>query len=440
MGKNKKIPLFNILLGGCVFLLAVFIISAGWNRLRDLPGKESETGKERRTSGTEKQEETDLSVVRAHIQETYGNHLELIEEVEESGTKQLQITLPVQDKEAARIKKEIETAYPGAVVFRLSNNLDGRLIVTEEDDDRYKLDILFQYNMYETCRLVSMDDIDRYRTEIDVRSIEEQVDEDICDDIEKTPRIVPYEKEFVEDGDLLKISFRVYDGDIEYLHATCETVLCGHINFDEQIESSVKGRKLGETYYLDYYRSGKKIKCEVTPLYCYRLEEYIVADDVFARENSVYQTMKEWREARIRDKMKWQRKELWDDLILRLGEASEFVFDEEILTRKAAELYVSTTMLAEEFGIETEDIIEHLYFGSTEKYIRFCYAQARQEIAEYLLVHGIAEFAALSVKPGEMLEFCRNNGLDWEQLDESGKAEYSYELLREKVRAYMIGP
>ena len=383
-----------------------------------------------------RQNHKNVLLIKEEIQRLYDSSIISAETVKNN---KVLVVLSLQNPQSLNIKKEIEDKYPGKIIFQLKNLEVKSPIVTPEDEEASRRDPMFRYHLYEGCQLLQMGDIENYRKEVSVNT-ENKIEERISIRLKQFPTVIAIEKEIVEENDLVKISYRVFDGEKEYLNVGNQTVRCGKVNFDSQIEGSVKGKRVGEPYTINYYNnqwSSSTLQCEIIPLFCYYVED-AVANDEFARKNTQYQSMQEWRIALKDAILEEKKEELWEQIVTELIQSSTFTLNQDVLTQKAADLYLLTKLMANEFDMETDDLVEEMYHGSTEDFILYCYERSKMEIQEYLLVTAIATYASLSVSRQELEDDCGLNGITITQLEDNEIEDLSYLILRAKVKDYMI--
>ena len=371
------------------------------------------------------------------IRERYGASIVAVDLAEDK--RMIQVDLSLQNPQTISIKHEIEEKYRGRIVFRLFNFETESIIVTAEEQEAAKREPVFRYQLYESCKLIQIGDINNFRIK-ERYNVNAQIDETISFRLRQFPILVPIEKEFVEENDLLKISYRVFDETREYVNVAQETVRCGKVNFDSLIEESVKGKRIGQAYTIKYNNnlwSATTLQCEIVPLFCYYVED-AVANDEFARKHTQYQSMQEWREALKQSILAEKKEELWNRVLSKIIETSTFLLDEDYLTKKAADLYVAAKLMAGEFGLNPNDLVEEIYHGSAEDFILSCYANSKEIIQEYLIITVIAKYASLSVSTQELEELCVQNGDNLKQMEEDQIKELAYLVLREKVKNYMV--
>ena len=236
-------------------------------------------------------------------------------------------------------------------------------IATWEDQARAELKYILQNGLMEGSRLTELGDAESVRTilpEPDPAGIEAYMQRRV----ELLPRIIRLEKQTVEPGDLLKISWRVYDETQEYPlfgNGKAETVRCGKSNFDEQIELSVEGRTVGETYTISYTSDlvAGPLFCDITPLYIYTVEPAEL-NDTFVKENTEYQTIGEWRSVLLEEERRAGQPEAWDAVLKKLLPECRFKMNEKRLkqsdtpekTEALVKEYLLVKALADRYEIE----------------------------------------------------------------------------------------
>ena len=273
-------------------------------------------------------------------------------------------------------------------------------IATWEDQGRAELKYVLQNGLMEGSRLTELGDVESVRTRLpepDPAEIEAYMQRRV----ELFPRIIRSEKQTVEPGDLLKISWRVYDETQEYPqfgNGKAETVRCGISNFDEQIELSVEGRTVGETYTISYTNDlvAGPLFCDITPLYIYTVEPAEL-NDTFVKENTEYQTVEEWRSALLEEERRAGQPEAWDAVLKKLLPECRFKMNEKRLKQS-----------------ETPERMEAL-------------------VKEYLLVKALADRYGIEVTAADLTAYCTRHGIRPETQTVTDSVVSEWRTLRELV-------
>ncbi len=273
-------------------------------------------------------------------------------------------------------------------------------IATWEDQGRAELKYVLQNGLMEGSRLTELGDVESVRTRLpepDPAEIEAYMQRRV----ELFPRIIRSEKQTVETGDLLKISWRVYDETQEYPqfgNGKAETVRCGKSNFDEQIELSVEGRTVGETYTISYTSDlvAGPLFCDITPLYIYTVEPAEL-NDTFVKENTEYQTVEEWRSALLEEERRAGQPEAWDAVLKKLLPECRFKMNEKRLKQS-----------------ETPERTEAL-------------------VKEYLLVKALADRYEIKVTAADLTVYYTRHGIRPETQTVTDSAVSEWRTLRELV-------
>lgn len=314
---------------------------------------------------------------------------------------------------------------------------------TDEDISRIRKDMVFDYDLNKIGELLKLGNIEEAKTEaapIDESVIEEEMQRFLTNN----PPIVVSEKKKVEDDDLLMISYCIRDEKEIYDKAERVTVKCGKILSDSIIDSSVKGREVGETYIIEYplekryaVQPGTYAECEIKILYIYTLSEAKL-DDSYAKDYAGYPSVEEWREA-LRNEARIRNRQIaWADVVKKLAAASEFRINSEELINRSTEFAFGVKIRAELLGMTEEEYIRILTGDSAEDYIKWAYGQCEKEVHEILIVEALAKKMGYSVSEKELEEACKAADVVFSDLNEKEKDKWRYYLLLDKVAGYMV--
>lgn len=379
--------------------------------------------------------------IKKRILADYGKKVVSVEYDISQDLFKLIVGLPLHSDLASETRRQLEADYPGKLKYKLvDSGSDQVYIVTEEDQNRYRQGLMLRYTLYEGCRLVETPDIESAKKNVTYLS-DSSVQELMHSMLEKYPEIVPQDKTLVEENDLVKISYCIFSETREYMKVEMETVKCGFVNFDNQIEESVRGKTVGESYTIPYNNpdiSEDTLYCRIEPLFIYYTKPAELNNE-FVRAHTPYQSVSEWENALVAEDEQAFKEEQWKLLVWNLASESGFEIDEDIIAQQAADLYLSSTLIAKEFGLDVQDYMLQKYSNeSSEDFLLRLYRICEEQIKEYLLVQAIAAYAGIEIQDAEIKDVCERNGTVWEELDVENHALILLSLLKNKVVDYMM--
>jgi len=287
---------------------------------------------------------------------------------------------------------------------------------------------------YQNCYISELGDYRKYNSKI-VEIKQEEIDHVIKSELDGRPTINVLEDSVVEDGDLVMISYEIVDQGETVVKAEKETVKVGKVNFDTLIEQSVKNRKVGELYSIQYSNTKMGLHdavCYIKPLYIYTL---IPAElnDRFVQTHFDYKTVDEWKNAIRKDLEEEKITLAWDGFIDYIVESSDFELDEGILYDRAAELALQTEGRAIAENMTMDEYTMRTMGFSEAQFYHQCYSICKKNIQEYLLVGAIASSSSLNVSNQEFQEYCLENDLDKGNLPEEEKIYVYYYVLKNEI-------
>ncbi|MBO4872494.1 MAG: hypothetical protein J5496_03660 [Lachnospiraceae bacterium] len=288
------------------------------------------------------------------------------------------------------------------IIFSEKN---GYSITTPESLERAKLDQILKNELFDDCHLIKLGNIDAARTPAAEPS-REQIERFMQRRVENAPMILRSEKSLVEEGDLLKASWRIYSETKIYedLMMKEETIRCGETTpspYRQVIERSVEGRKVGETFTIEMNREAfgadEPLWCDVTIRYIYTVTPAVL-DDAFVRTNTEYDSVEAWREALFREELRDYQSAAWEEVLEKLLPASSFRLNEGKIREKTE---------------NPDDTIA--------------------QIKEYLLVRALADACGIEVTAEDTCDYCSRNRINPEAQTVRQAAVTEWRVLRELV-------
>lgn len=281
----------------------------------------------------------------------------------------------------------------------------------EEDNDREAVRALIEKDLVNGSRLKKLGDAEAAVTEAE-RPSGQAIEEYMQRQVSLFPEITKLDKEIVEDGDLLRLSYGIYSETLWYTSvdkAPELPVRCGaETAFGlEDIQTSVKGRKVGETYTIPYtggmFDAGEPLFCDITILYIYTTEAAQL-NDAFVQAHTAYRTVEEWRSALYREEWIANRGPAWEKAFNQLMAESSFALDEKKIEKNAADP-----------------------------------EQAKMRVREYLLIKALADHFGLTVSAEDLNDYCARQHVRIELLSLAEQEACEWCALREKVMNRMTG-
>lgn len=262
------------------------------------------------------------------------------------------------------------------------------IIRDQEDADLKLANDLAAEGLLESCRLTQLGDVEAARTPAQELPPEmlQDIEEYMQNKAESEFTVTRLDKQVVEEGDLVRISYRPYTKtqflEMNSIELPCR---CGGETAPglEVIQSSVTpGRRVGESYTIDYagapYDTDEPVFCDITILYIYRAEPHEL-DDAFVQEFTEYSSVEEWRDALIREKMSWGSvPDAWHQVLEKLLPACQFELDEDRIREKmtdpemakaAIREYLLVQAIAEHYGIAVTDADVQAYISEHQIYL-----------------------------------------------------------------------
>ena len=209
----------------------------------------------------------------------------------------------------------------------------------------------------------------------------------------QNPPIRISDRKVMEEGDLAIISYEITAGTQAVMRVKKEVVKGGTVNFDPQIEQSVVGKTVGQTYTIPYQNPTPEIaegSCKITLQYIYTVDETAQLDDEYVRSHLDYSSMAEWKAAILKDLEAQKKEEAWQQSLRAMIARSSFDLNEECLAEKAEELARQEQKKAVSEGWEWEEYLSEELEWTKKQFELDCRLRARQEVQEYLLVGAIA--------------------------------------------------
>ena len=279
-------------------------------------------------------------------------------------------------------------------MFRFTNEAVW-VIRDQEDQDLMELTHLLEKDLLTASRLTELGDVEAARMPA------QELPPEMLADIEyymqykaeTTYKITKLEKDTVEDGDLVWITYRAYTK-TQFLDPKEIEIPCrcgGELSPPlEAIEASVTaGRRVGESYTIEYtdapYATDETVYCDITICYIY-LAEPCELNDEFVRKYTEYSSVEEWREAQIKEHMKWMVPDAWDQVLKKLLPQCRFELDEERISAEAdkpekamAQIreYLLVRAIADHYGITATDSDVQAYIDRCQIFLPGLPAAAR---------------------------------------------------------------
>nr|MBQ6241249.1 hypothetical protein [Lachnospiraceae bacterium] len=292
------------------------------------------------------------------------------------------------------------------------------IIRDQEDEDLKLANDLVTEGLLENSRLTELGDVEAARMPA------QELPPEMMQDIEEYMQykaeteftVTKLDKQVVEEGDLVKISYRPYTDSLfletQSIELPCK---CGGETAPglEAIQSSVTpGRRVGESYTIDYadapYAADEPVYCDITILYIYRAEAHEL-DDAFVQEFTEYSSVEEWRAALVREKMNLMSlPDAWDQVLKKLLAECTFEMDEETIRNES---------------------------GSTAEKNKM-----RAAIHEYLLVQAIADHYGITVTDADVQAYVSEHQISLYSLPGTAYTACEWRALREKVMEKMTEP
>ena len=311
---------------------------------------------------------------------------------------------------------------------------------TTEDE----IEWIVQNNIYEGCTIERLcDDLQSCRTIFSVD--DSQIQSVIQKKLDDNPTIVKSEKRIIELGDLLKIKYSMTDQSTgEELFSTSQaTAQCGgKIYHHRAVFESLEGHGIGETYTIDNCTDrafpNHRIKCTITPLYIYTLEEAIL-DDSFIKQYTQFMTVQEWKTSLYEELYTINRDVAWQKSLDKLIKNSTFRLNQELIVSKASQIAANDLINARAIGIELEQYVRGTYGISYDEYLVLQFNNCEKAIKEYLLVMAVAEVLDLTLAEYDLDEYAQKTlSKPVAFLTEEEYSILRYSLIREKVIQYFV--
>ena len=421
----------------------------------------SSTGapEEPRESGGSDSASDDHSISRAleEIRKKYPTAIYSLTPLQAPDGERYRIELDISSPDSANAHKELK-ALLGESRYLVSW-IDGSVPIIPlvpwraELERPYHITSIFTYALDEIEEVILSEDavISRVTAEISEEEIEELVEQEISRFMETHPAFEKTDKSIVEEGDSLEIAFKITDSSRVYYDVPRVPVKCGAVTLDEEIEGSVAGRRVGESYSIPYTGKGSvalalddeqlpPLTCEIHILYIYEVRDAVL-DDSYVKENTEYNSVKEWRDSIQEEFRQRNYQSAWKEIKKQLASAAEFKTDEEKLIETAGALALTVKLKAEQLGISEPEYIRAMGGAgqeTTEDYIRLIYDQCRSELEEILLVRAIAGRLNLNVTEAELTEACQKDNRSVSSLSEAELNELEYYILYDKVLGHLI--
>jgi len=362
--------------------------------------------------------------------------------LEEGDEPRLQVTLDINSPRSAKIKDTLER-YGSRVVIKYDSAEMGTSWMPSAIKQTNRSNAL-RYGLEGVCELTRLGDVSAARTRA-LPPDEALIEETINRFLENHPAIQKSDKQVVEEGDLLKVSYRIYDEKEVYYDIPQETVKCGAEGFDETVVKSVPGRKVGDKYTVKMTKTYQQwgvpedALCDVEILFIYNLADTVL-NDAYVKDNTKYASVQEWKDALRAEQEKAKKEEAWDAAMGKLIADSVFAFSEDKFAERTAKIVFDSQQQAKRLGLSEKEFFA-IKCGrkvSIEEYISNIYESAKKEIYEILLVYAIAEQEKITVGSSEISDALTARGLKKSEASETEIKLMQYSLLREKVADYMV--
>lgn len=303
--------------------------------------------------------------------------------------------------------------------------------------DEYIEKMIFQLE-YQECYLLKLGDYSNCQSS-SITVNRQDVKNAMYEYVKQHPVEVKTDKAVIEEGDLVRISYKILDSSEVLLDVPDEVVLAGRTNFDSLIEDSLIGRNVGQVYSIQYHNSNLETvnaHCVIVPKYIYTLSEAELNDE-FVRNKIGYDSIVEWENAIQAELLEQKQESAWSAVLADIIKNSSFELDRQVILEKAADLAYQTELQATLEGQQADMYIQQTLGMSKEEFYNECYTSCQFDIQEYLVIGAIAVRERIEVKEQELQEYYKKQGLSIENLVPNEEVYAHYYVLRNKVISHV---
>ena len=265
---------------------------------------------------------------------------------------------------------------------------------------------------------------------------DDEIEEIMRNSISRYPSENIVNKTIIEKGDLVKISYEIFNQSSSVIKVDNQVVCVGKINFDTIIEQSIEGKKVGKTYTIEYTNSSAGLintTCDITPLYIYSLSEPEI-NDSFVRTHFNYNSIEEWKTAIKNDLEEEKKSTVWSETIDSIITECSFDLNDDCILEHTTTLAYQTAMQATLENLTLDTYIMQTMNMSKEEFYDICYKTCQKEVQEYLIIGAIATIENITVSDQEIDQYCKTQNLDKNDLHDEEEIYLYYYVLRDKVQ------
>lgn len=246
------------------------------------------------------------------------------------------------------------------------------------------------------------------------------------------------DRNVVEKGDAIVISYVVYRDSEMVANAENESLIVGLNNYGKDFENFIIGAKVGTPFSFELnapidtekYKTGDILKYNATVKSINYFKSYTVSDQYIldyydaTTEEEFLSLCKE----NLKKEKNYQNVITDDDNFLdKVAEKCEFVIDEQEVAEYSKKIVEQHSNLAYISGLELSEYIEKTLNMTEDGFYDYCYNEGVKEIKRYLLVGATMKDFDIENNATLFFEFCSMMGYDGNQTE---NIRIKYEFLK----------
>ena len=253
------------------------------------------------------------------------------------------------------------------------------------------------------------------------------------------------ERNIVEKGDFVNISYTVYCGRKVVNHSDEDVIKVGAGHFNKDIErhliGAIKGKPINVKITVpeddenkEFAGKEENIQVIVNEIQYMHTEQLT---DEFVQKNYDLHTVEEFK-AYVKRLIKEEREsevlnETQDNIITNLCQTSKFDLDKDAVLDYAVTIYNEYVEMALSYSSSMVDFAEDFFGETINEFYERCYSEAEREIKRILIVGAIAESNKIQITNEEVEQALKNAKIDKTSLGREYLTIFTYQLLEEKV-------
>ncbi|MCD7825705.1 MAG: hypothetical protein LUH14_07090 [Clostridiaceae bacterium] len=255
----------------------------------------------------------------------------------------------------------------------------------------------YQFETYEVQYIAPYDGLSISKEEVKVT--QKDLEKEINDILEAYAKIPQINRKYVKDGDFVKIKLRILDGKDIVVKNNSQLLKVGAGYFDQTVEESLVGKKVGQKYSISYTYFNEEEKCyrkacaqlKVLSIHCFDKPELT---DEFVKDNFEYDSVHAFKvglkKQLLEEKTKQVEQKCIKDMYSEIIKQSKFVLSEKEIAKYAYQKNVAETVEeAKIYNLTLENYVDSCLESSMDEYYDNMYLQAEYEIKKALIVQSI---------------------------------------------------